>query len=281
MDNDIIQPFAAQQLSLGTAGADTPEMRSRIIGTPEYDLVNVQHSEEMKEAIIDVIKDERALEFAQQSAVQTPVLQGASVGLTREMVKYLGEEIGAELIIRGRIIEYGYKEVNTYNPLKRGFLPVLYEPIKDVFLGAPEPDQYETDLGEPYDSRFGYGLGFWLGEQTRKDVTGTWDTLMHNSFGLVAELHPRKKDVSSIVQIRMYAQDVKTGDIIWSNRVETEFNPNTGMNFKSKHPKAMFDRNIKRGVKLLMDDLFSCISLQAAASGEEGVTALGFGGRYN
>jgi len=142
-----------------------------------------------------------------------------------------------------------------------------------VFLGAPEPDRYETDLGEPYDSRFGYGLGFWLGEQTRKDVTGTWDTLMHNSFGLVAELHPRKKDVSSIVQIRMYAQDVKTGDIIWSNRVETEFNPNTGMNFKSKHPKAMFDRNIKRGVKLLMDDLFSCISLQAAAPGEEGVNA--------
>ena len=278
VDNNIIQPLAEQQLMFGTAGGDTPEMRSRIIGTPEYDLVNIQHSDEMREAIVDVIKNERALEFAQQPPVQTPVLQGASVGLTREMVKYLGEEMGADLIIRGRIIEYGYKEVNTYNPLKRGFLPVLYEPIKDVFLGAPEPDRYETDLGEPYDSRFGYGLGFWLGEQTRKDVTGAWDTLMHNSFGLVAELHPRKKDVSSIVQIRMYAQDVKTGDIIWSNRVETEFNPNTGMNFKSKHPKAMFDRNIKRGVKLLMDDLFSCISLQAAAPGEEGVTALGSGG---
>ena len=101
---------------------------------------------------------------------------------------------------------------------------------------------------------------------------------MHNSFGLVAELHPRKQDVSTIVQLRMYAQDVKTGDIIWSNRVETEFNPNTGMNFKSKHPKTMFDRNIKRGVQLLMDDLFSCISLQAAALGEEGVTARGVGG---
>ena len=278
VDNNIIQPLAEQQLMFGTAGSETPEMRSRIIGTPEYDLVNIQHSEEMRDAIIDVIQNERALEFAQNPSVQTPVLQGASVGLTREMVKYLGEEMGADLIIRGRIIEYGYKEVNTYNPLKRGFLPVLYEPIKDVFLGAPEPDRYETDLGEPYDSRFGYGLGFWLGEQTRKDVTGAWDTLMHNSFGLVAELHPRKKDVSTIVQLRMYAQDVKTGDIIWSNRVETEFNPNTGMNFKSKHPKTMFDRNIKRGVQLLMDDLFSCISLQAAAPGEEGVTARGTGG---
>ena len=278
VDNEIIRPVASQQLVFGTAGADTPEQRSKIIGTPEYDLVNIEHSDEMREAIIDVIKNEKALEYAQTPPVKTPISQGATVGLTREMVKYLGEEMGADLIIRGRIIEYGYKEVNTYNPLKRGFLPVLYEPIKDVFLGAPEPDRYETDLGEPYDSRFGYGLGFWLGEQTRKDVTGAWDTVMHNSFGLVAELHPRKKDVSTIVQLRMYAQDVKTGDIIWSNRVETEFNPSTGMNFKSKHPKTMFDRNIKRGVKLLMDDLFSCISLQAAAPGEEGVTALGTGG---
>ena len=271
VDNEIIRPVASQQLVFGTAGTDTPEQRSKIIGTPEYDLVNIQHSDEMRDAIIDVIKNEKALEYAQTPPVKTPIAQGATVGLTREMVKYLGEEMGADLIIRGRIIEYGYKEVNTYNPLKRGFLPVLYEPIKDVFLGAPQQDEYEADLGDVYVSQLGNGLGFWLGEQTRRDVTGTWDTLMHNSFGLVAELHPRKKDVSSIVQIRMYAQDVETGDILWSNRVETEFNPNTGMNFKSKHPKTMFDRNIKRGVKLLMDDLFSCISLQAAAPGQEGM----------
>jgi len=264
VDNQIIRPIASQQLIYGSGDAETHEMRSRIIGTPEYDLVNIEHSEEMKEAIIDVIRDEMSLEYAQNPSVKTPVLQGATVGLTKEMVQYLGEELGADLIIRGRILEYGYKEVNTYNPLKRGLLPVLYEPVKDVLLGAPEPEQHETYLRDTYESRFGYGLGFWLGEQTRKDVTGTWDTLMHNSFGIVSELHPRKKDVSSIVQIRIYAQDVNTGDIIWSNRVETEYNPSSGMAFKSKHPKAMFDRNIEMGVQLLMDDLFSCITLKAA-----------------
>ena len=256
VDNQIIRPLPASSWHLGSGDAETPEQRSRIIGTPEYDLVNIEHSEEMREAIIDVIRDEMSLEYAQTPSVKTPVLQGATVGSYQGDGQYLGGEIGADLIIRGRIIEYGYKEVNTYNPLKRGFLPVLYEPIKDVFLGAPEQDHYEADLGDVYVSQLGNGLGFWLGEQTRRDVTGAWDTLMHNSFGLIAELHPRKKDVSTIVQLRMYAQDVNTGDIIWSNRVETEFNPSTGMNFKSKHPKAMFDRNIKRGVKLLMDDLF-------------------------
>ncbi len=274
VNNNIIQPLAGQKLTVGSAGYETPEMRSRIIGTPEYDLANVVHSDDMKEAIVDVIIEERALELVKQGPAQEPVMQNDSVALTKEMIKKLGNEIGADLIIRGRIIEYGFKEVNTYNPLKRGFLPVLYEPIKDVFLGAPDQDQYEVDLGDPYVSQLGNGLGYWLGEQTRRDVMGAWDTVMHNTFGIVAELHPRKKDVSSIVQIRMYAQDVKTGNIIWSNRVETEFNPRTGMAFKSRHPKTMFDKNIQKGVRLLMDDLFSCISLQALAPGTEEVVDL-------
>ena len=71
--------------------------------------MNIQHSEEMRDAIIDVIKNERALEFAQNPSVQTPVLQGASVGLTREMVKYLGEEMGADLIIREGLLNMATK----------------------------------------------------------------------------------------------------------------------------------------------------------------------------
>jgi flagellar motor protein MotB len=270
VEKEIIQPLASQELM-------TAEMRGRVIGTPEYDLLNVEHSEEMQDEILDIIKEYRALELAQKAPVQEAGVQNDNVRLTKEMIKQLGDEIGADLIIRGRIIEYGFKEVNTYNPLKRGFLPVLYEPIKDVFLGAPDQDQYEVDLGDPYVSQLGNGLGYWLGEQTRRDVIGAWDTVMHNTFGVVAELHPRKKDVSSIVQIRMYAQDVKTGNIIWSNRVETEFNPRTGMAFKSRHPKTMFDKNIQKGVRLLMEDLFSCISLQAAAPGTEEVVGLGTG----
>ena len=39
----------------------------------------------------------------------------------------------------------------------------------------------------------------------------------------------------------------------------------------------MFDKNIQKGVKLLMDDLFSCISLQAVAPGTEEVVDRGTG----
>lgn len=282
VDNDIIQPIPSQYLVYGSGGDNKAEFRAKVIGTPEYDLVNVEHSKDMKDEIINIIRDEMALEKAEKPPIQTSILQGATVGLSREMIKELGEQLGVDLIVRGRIIEYGFKEIDTYNPLQRGFLPVLIEPMKDVLFGATEAKKYESDLedvnylqlkkGEGVGflldqrtededfSRVGEAVGYLFGQKTEDDVESTWDAMMEHSFGTISNLYTRKKRVSSIVQIRVYVQDVRTGDVLWSNRVETEYVPTTGVSFNSKHPKNMFDRNIKRCVKLLMDDLFSCVS---------------------
>jgi len=261
VDNNIIQPMANQYLIYGTGGDDKVEFRTKVIGTPEYDLVNVEHSEDMKDEIISIIRDEMALEEAEKPPIQTPVLQGATVGLSREKVVELGERLGVDLIVRGRIIEYGFKEKDTYNPLKRGFLPVLIEPIEDVLLGVAEVKKYESDLEDVDFSRLGEGAGFLFGQKAEDDLEGTWDLMVEHSFGSLANLYPRKKDVSTVVQIRMYAQDAKTGDVLWSNRAETEYIPSTSLSFNGNHPKTMFDMNIKRCVKLLMDDFFRYVSL--------------------
>jgi len=283
VNNDIIHPIANQYLIYGSEGDDKAELRTKVLGTPEYDLVNVQHSEDMKDEIRRIITSEMALEEAERPPIQTPILQGATVGLSRGKIMELGELLGVDLIIRGRIIEYGFKRVNTYNPLKRGFLPVLIEPMRDMLVGAADQKTYESGLGsvdykewesrndfildrkreEEDVSRIGEVFGFFFGQKTQDDVEGTWDATMEYSIGTLGELYPRKKSMSSIVQIRMFAQDARTGDILWSNRAETEYVPPTGVSFNSKHPKTMFDVNIKRCVKLLMDDLFACVSLAA------------------
>jgi|GEM_PF-698323 len=289
MDHNIIKPVANQYLIYDSEGKeDKAKFRTKVMGTPEYDLVNVEHSEDMKKEIINVIRDEMALEKAEKPPIQTPILQGATVGLDREMVRELGEQLGVDLIVRGRIIEYGYKTIDTYNPLKRGFLPVLIEPVKDALFGMAEAKKYENDLDTIDDpqwgsgfrvlncdetdcSRLGEGAGFLFGQKTEDDVEGTWDVLMEHSFGTIAKLYPRKKSMSTIVQIRMYAQDVKTGDVVWSNRAETEYVPSSGVSFNQKHPKTMFDTTIKTCVKLLMDDLLS--SVAPARAQAEGVLA--------
>ena len=56
---------------------------------------------------------------------------------------------------------------------------------------------------------------------------------------------------SSVLQIRLYAQDAKTGDLLWSNRAEVEYYP-----LYTRDYKAIFDLLVKQSVKELMQDLF-------------------------
>ena len=258
-DNNIIKPIANQYLLYGTSPDEKSKFRTKVIGTPEYDLVNIEHSEDMKDEIIQVIRDEIALENAEKPPVQTPILQGATVGLNKEMIKKLGEELGVDIIMRGRIVEYGVKAIDTYNPLKRGVLPVFIEPMKDFLFGV-DTKSYESDLDDVDFSRLGEGVGFLVGEKTEEAVEGAWNVMVEHSFGTVANLHPRKQSMSTIVQIRMYAQDATTGDVIWSNRAETEYIPSSSLDFNNTHPKTMFDTNIRQCVGLLMDDFFRVIS---------------------
>ena len=153
VDNNVIQPLANQQLIYGSDGDEKTKFRTKVIGTPEYDLINVEHTDDMKVEIINVIKSAMALEKAEKPPVQTPILQGATVGLSREMIARLGEELGVDLIVRGRIIEYGLKGIDTYNPLQRGFLPVLIEPMKDALFGVADAKNYESDLEDVYSAQ--------------------------------------------------------------------------------------------------------------------------------
>jgi hypothetical protein len=59
--------------------------------------------------------------------------------------------------------------------LKRGFLPLLIEPVKDALFGAVDAKTYENDLDDVDYSRLGEGIGFLVGEKTEDDVEGTWD----------------------------------------------------------------------------------------------------------
>jgi len=75
--------------------------------------------------------------------------------------------------------------------------------------------------------------------------------------GWVASQHPKKARRSAVVQVRIYAQDAATGNVLWSNRVEMEYTPKSYFAYDQTHPKVMFDKAIKEGVKSLMDSFFS------------------------
>jgi hypothetical protein len=61
---------------------------------------------------------------------------------------------------------------------------------------------------------------------------------------------------SSVVQIRIYAQDAKTGELFWSNRCEFEVRPRTGWFSTAPGPRVLYDRAVREVITTLMADFF-------------------------
>jgi hypothetical protein len=61
---------------------------------------------------------------------------------------------------------------------------------------------------------------------------------------------------SSVVQIRIYAQDTKTGELFWSNRAEFEVRPSSSWFSPPSDPKVLYESAVREVINVLMADFF-------------------------
>jgi hypothetical protein len=278
VDQDIIRPIDKEKYLIYGTVNDEDKNYSKI-GTPEYELSNEVHSYDMTNEIRKIVNFDNKKKKQQVS--QSPLIQGATVGLTKEKIVELAQILGVDLVIRGRIIDYGFKDVGTMNPLYRGFVPVVIDSVKDLFFGATGSYGYENDLDTVEDILIGSAIGYAIGnsmiDRTTHHSSGITNGLIsrrvsnsHSSTddygvegaaigaasGWLTSNHPKKAKRSAVVQVRIYAQNAETGDVLWSNRVEIEYTPKSNFAHEDNHPKVMFDKAVKEGVKALMDSFF-------------------------
>ena len=206
VDNEIIKPLDKEKYLIYGTG----------VGTPKYELKNYKHSQPIQKTLTKIIDKKNETIKNPRS----PVLQGATVGLTRDKIKEIGQILDADILFRGRIIEYGYKDIETNSLSNRGIFPLIGQFLDNIFFG-PSKD-YDKDDN-------------------------------------------KNEKRSVVVQIRIYAQDVSTGDMLWTNRTEIEYTPKSKYAYENKHPKVMFDHAVKKGIEDLMGSFFSNTTPRAAA----------------
>ena len=161
-----------QDLAGGAGGSPGGDFAQRMFvsNTPEYELMWGMHDQGMRDEIQGIVQTQDSsriggLTFHSSSE---PVLQGVTGGLSKEKIIELGRALDVDLIVRGRILEFGY------NPVR---------------------------------------------------------------------------PTSSVVQLRVYAQDAKSGDLFWSNRGEFEV-------AHSADHRALFERATREVIDALMLDFF-------------------------
>ncbi len=280
VDNGVIRPIDKERYLIHGTVEDKDTAYKRV-GTPEYELANYGHTDVMQREIMRVMESNKRKEKV-QNAKHSPVVQGVTVGLTKDKVREMGQFLGADIIIRGRIIDFGYKDIGTKNPLYRGFVPVAIDSVKELLYGATDAYGYDSDLEDIESiligSALGYGIGSSLISRSSKSksvltsglITGQTDInyTKSSNYGLegagigaasgwLASRHPKQAKRSAVVQIRLYAQDVETARVMWSNRVEVEYTPKSNYAYQDNHPKVMFGKAVKAGVNDLMTSFFN------------------------
>lgn len=166
----------------GGSAADGPtpmaqfHQRAMIANTPEFELVAGLHDDVMRHEIMSVVRASDYLQAgAMMPAAGEPFQQGITSGILRETLIDLGRLLDVDLILRGRILEYGVK--------------------------FARPD-------------------------------------------------------TAVVQLRVYAQDARTGELFWSNRAEVEVRDRSASRWSPPDLKPLFDHATREAVEALMADFF-------------------------
>jgi hypothetical protein len=173
----VMRPIGGQYSSLQATPLEQYRARTGIANTPEFELLWGLHDPGMQEELRTVVASQTYIRGANSTPVATeePALQGVTGPLASEKIVALGKALDVDLIIRGRILEYGLK-----------------------------PSQ----------------------------------------------------PAASVVQMRMYAQDAKTGELIWSNRAEVEVAMDHHGWRGANDLKVVFDRATRELIDALMADFF-------------------------
>lgn len=165
-------------------------------------------------------------------------------GLTTEQLVRLGQELGVDAVIRGRILEYGLKKTPTIDPAYGlGVLSRIAMGLDWLLVDWKDDGDYAAD--EPR-------------EEIRHDVDGSRLRPFGNPMGPIATLvgGPPNLKSSAVVQVRVYIQDARTGETLWTNRAEVETTPFSIFHFDDQHLKTLFDEATEKAVGEVMQSFF-------------------------
>lgn len=280
VDHELIRPINAEKyLMNGTIVQEEPDRNPfERVESPEYALANHVHTQIMADEIVSIISNEKKRNTLREKKPDSPVLQGCTVGLTKDKVVELAQILDVDLIIRGRILDYGIKETASMNPLVSGFGTVAFRGTRDLLLGGTG----SYDDGSPKERRgvvpsvFGDARRFMMGGTDYSNYEADLDDIGNIAYGASAGAvigsgygaligagagyivgqQPARNKRTAVVQVRVYAQNGETGDVLWSNRVEMEFTPSSNFNNTDTHPRAMYDTVVREGMKSLMEGFF-------------------------
>jgi hypothetical protein len=183
-------------------------------------------------------------------------------GLTTNSIRKIGRQFQADYIIRGRILEFKTRQEATWEPWKKGILPFVLGGTSRIAYGFAGSDQYDRweqmTAGATWGGLIGYEAEWPFDPDGGSTYFGASNATSNSIFwaatGAVLgdQAFNSGRVDQAVVQMRIWAQEAATGNIVWTNRIRVQVSPESF--FSDNQYDALFNSAIEKAVTSLIDD---------------------------
>ncbi|MDR3631971.1 MAG: hypothetical protein P4L42_16755 [Desulfocapsaceae bacterium] len=236
-------------------------VEQNFISLAQYEQGSNSLSNELSGDWSDKMKDQISHYIQAQQITNSSSLAASpgTHGLTTKGIMKIGSNFHAAYIMRGRILEYKTRQEVSWEPWKKGILPVVVGGTSQMFFGFAKSEDYD----EANSIVTGGALGAWYGssqswpvDKTASGLLGTSgpNTVIWGAAGsyLGSAAHNSGKIDQAVVQLSVTVQEAATGKVVWSNRVQVQISPESV--FADSQYDVLFNEAIEKGISSLVDN---------------------------
>jgi len=186
-----------------------------------------------------------------------PASQAQGTALDKATLAKIAGDFDADLIMRGRIIRFELGEENTWDPMKRGLLPVVFGGTSRALFGVTNSATYDAVGSTLAGAALGAAIGSVADFPYDSSEKINPDRFNASIWGLggagIGYMSSKGGHANqAAVQLRLWVQDPKTAEVIWTNSVKVLVKPQTI--FAETREDKLFDTAITQAVAALTKD---------------------------
>lgn len=238
VQEDLLKYLAAENIIKVRGGKSQPHL--------EREIQSGTYSAAMKKELAAMIAADEGGANSQQ----------ATTALDQKTLAKIAEDFQAKYIMRGRIIAFELGAENTWNPLKKGVLPVIIGGGSRAILGVAKSESYDVLNQMVVGAAMGAAINSNINsiDSSADGLSSSSAALAGGGAGLLAS---QSRGNEAKVKIRLWVQSPENGQIIWTNRVEVKVKPQTV--FADSNADSLFDIAIEKAVSALISDFAATI----------------------
>lgn len=184
--------------------------------------------------------------------------QPKGVALDKDTLAKIATNFNADLIMRGQIIKLDLDQENTYNPVKRGILPVVFSASNKTLFGVTNSEEYDALGNAIAGAAIGGAIGTTVSipyDATEKIHPERFNSAYWGLGGAALSYMASKGGHANqaAVQIRLWVQDPATGEVVWTNSVKVRVKPQSV--FADTREEKLFETAITQAVGALTRDM--------------------------